>query len=90
MSSNWEVGQRIRTGENLWEVTEVYPEQDELEILVLDMSGAMEQFLDYDRKYRLEKIQDELWKVPQEFSKTPGSTVGLSWWHQGPVIEIDF
>jgi len=86
----WEVGQRIRTGENLWEVTGIDPERNSLEVTVLEMSARMEQFLDYDKVYPLANLNGDIWAVPQELCKNPGSTVGLSWWHQGPVIEIDF
>jgi hypothetical protein len=94
---SWAKGQQIRCSEELWEVTEVFPEDDTLEIKALELSGHMSSYLQKGQKYRLIKHdcsymgKGGIWEIPEEVMDRGSSQVLLYLWEDtGPSIEIDF
>lgn len=90
-------GQIIKSGEEVWEVTEIFPEADELEITPLELSGHMSSYIEFGQKYRLFKHGrwgfgdgEGLWEIPPEVMNRTSSQVLLYLWADtGPSIEID-
>ncbi len=96
--ASWTKGQQIRSGEELWEVTEVFEDDDTLEITPLELSGHMDSYIQFGKKYRLIKHDPKywgpnegLWEIPEEQMTRNSSQVLLYLWADtGPSIEIDF
>lgn len=94
---SWTKGQMIRSGEELWQVTEVFSETDTLEITPLELSGHMSSYICKGEKYRLVKHECSymgkggIWEIPEEAMNRSSSQVLLYLWEDtGPSIEIDF
>jgi hypothetical protein len=94
---SWTKGQEIKSGEERWLVTDVFPDKDELEITPLELSPHMGTYIEKGNKYRLVKHSsfgfaegEGLWEIPSEAMNRSSSQVLLYLWEDGPSIEIDF
>jgi hypothetical protein len=94
---SFQKGQMIRSSKELWEVTEVFKEDDTLEITPLELSPHMETYITKGEKYRLikhnapEMGKGGIWEIPAENMDRSSSQVLLYLWEDtGPSIEIDF